>query len=47
MEQINTITAANRDSATTKQHHFTSAYKHLKASIAFVLMIIAATGWGV
>lgn len=27
--------------------YFTSTYKHINASIAFVLMIIAATGWGV
>lgn len=41
-------TAANRGHATHQQPvKFTSAYKHIKASIAFVLMIIAATGWGV
>lgn len=44
-ENLVTTTTSNRGSVTTNQElHFTSIYKHIKASIVSVLMWLSAIG---
>ena len=45
MDRIATTTTANRGSVTTNQEfHFTSIYKHIKATITSVLMLLSMIG---